>query len=54
MLSKTTLYGSFSHHNKSKDYATQGRTKLMELQATEFLRRFILHDVPPGFVRIRH
>jgi hypothetical protein len=37
-----------------KDYATQGRTKLMELQATEFLRRFLLHVVPTGFVRIRH
>jgi len=37
-----------------KDYATQGRTKLMELQATEFLRRFLLHVVPAGFVRIRH
>ena len=39
---------------QSKDYATQGRTKIMELQATEFLRRFLLHVVPTGFVRIRH
>ena len=37
-----------------KDYATQGRTRIMELQATEFLRRFLLHVVPTGFVRIRH
>ena len=37
-----------------KDYATGGTTKLMELQAEEFLRRFLLHVVPPGFVRIRH
>ena len=28
--------------------------KVMELQATEFLRRFLLHVVPTGFVRIRH
>jgi len=39
---------------QSKDYATQGRTKIRELQATEFLRRFLLHVVPTGFVRIRH
>jgi hypothetical protein len=37
-----------------KDYTTQGSTKLMELPATEFLRRFLLHVVPPGFMRIRH
>jgi hypothetical protein len=37
-----------------KDYAADGTTKVMELQAEEFLRRFLLHVVPPGFVRIRH
>ena len=37
-----------------KDYATGGTPKIMELQAEEFLRRFLLHVVPPGFVRIRH
>jgi Putative transposase len=26
----------------------------MELDATEFLRRFLLHVLPTGFVRIRH
>ncbi len=26
----------------------------MELDAEEFLRRFLLHVVPDGFVRIRH
>jgi len=36
------------------DYAAQGTTKIMELPATEFLRRFLLHVVPTGFVRIRH
>ena len=37
-----------------KDYAAGGTTKVMELQAQEFLRRFLLPVVPPGFVRIRH
>jgi hypothetical protein len=37
-----------------KDYAAGGITKIMELQAEEFLRRFLLHVVPPHFVRIRH
>jgi hypothetical protein len=26
----------------------------MTLTANEFLRRFLLHVLPPGFVRIRH
>lgn len=37
-----------------KDYRDDHRTKLMTLQATEFLRRFLLHILPPRFVRIRH
>jgi hypothetical protein len=37
-----------------KDYAAGGTTKVMELRAEEFLRRFLLHVVPPYFVRIRH
>ena len=36
-----------------QDYAAGGTTKVMELRAEEFLRRFLLHVVPPGFVRIR-
>jgi hypothetical protein len=36
------------------DYAAEGTAKVMELTALEFLRRFLLHVVPPGFVRIRH
>jgi uncharacterized protein YjeT (DUF2065 family) len=36
------------------DYAARGTTKVMELSAQEFLRRFLLHVVPTGFVRIRH
>ena len=37
-----------------KDYAGGGTTKTREVQAEEFLRRFLLHVVPSGFVRIRH
>ena len=37
-----------------KDYAKAGKRRIMSLQATEFLRRFLLHVLPPRFVRIRH
>lgn len=37
-----------------KDYADQGRRKTLCLNAEEFLRRFLLHTLPGGFVRIRH
>jgi hypothetical protein len=37
-----------------KDYAHGGKQRTMMLQATEFLRRFFLHVLPKGFVRIRH
>lgn len=36
-----------------KDYADRSRTKLMALDAIEFLRRFLLHVLPAGLVRIR-
>ena len=37
-----------------KDYADHDRVKILTLAATEFLRRFLLHIVPRGFMRIRH
>jgi hypothetical protein len=37
-----------------KDYARGNRVKTMTLPAEEFLRRFLLHVLPGGFVRIRH
>jgi hypothetical protein len=37
-----------------KDYADHSRSKLLTLDAVEFIRRFLLHVVPTGFVRIRH
>jgi hypothetical protein len=36
------------------DDAAGGTAKVMELRAEEFLRRFLRHVVPTGFVRIRH
>jgi hypothetical protein len=36
-----------------KDYRT-GKSKIMTLDAHEFMRRFLLHVLPKGFRRIRH
>ena len=37
-----------------KDYSQAGRSRLMTLDGPEFIRRFLLHVLPKGFVRIRH
>ena len=37
-----------------KDYADCNQTKRMTLDAVEFIRRFLLHVFPSGFVHIRH
>jgi hypothetical protein len=37
-----------------KDYRQGGARKIMPLDAREFLRRFCLHILPPGFMKIRH
>ena len=37
-----------------KDYADRGRLKTIALPVDEFLRRFLLHVLPSGFVRVRH
>ena len=39
---------------KWKDYANQGKTKIMTLKANEFIRRFLLHILPKGFCKIRY
>jgi hypothetical protein len=36
-----------------KDYAHRGQPQIMTVSADEFLRRFFLHVLPRGFVRIR-
>jgi len=37
-----------------KDYAHGHAHKEMTVSATEFIRRFLLHVLPPGFMRVRH
>jgi hypothetical protein len=37
-----------------KDYADSRKEKLLTLSAEEFLRRFVLHVLPKGFMKIRH
>jgi hypothetical protein len=37
-----------------KDYRHHGKSKIMALDADEFIRRFLLHTLPDGFHRIRH
>jgi hypothetical protein len=37
-----------------KDYAHNARSKRMTLTAEEFLRRFVQHILPKGFVKVRH
>jgi len=37
-----------------RDYRHRGKTKVMTLDAHEFIRRFLLHTLPDGFHRIRH
>jgi hypothetical protein len=41
-------------HFTWKDYRQGGITKVMTLDADEFIRRFLLHALPDGFHRIRH
>jgi len=37
-----------------RDYARGDKKKVMTVSADEFLRRFLLHVLPKGLVRIRH
>jgi hypothetical protein len=37
-----------------RDYSHGSKQRVMTLDAVEFLRRFFLHVLPKGFVRIRH
>lgn len=37
-----------------KDYKQHGRTKVMKLEAEEFINRFMLHILPCGFYKIRY
>jgi hypothetical protein len=37
-----------------RDSRHNNRSSTMRLEATQFIRRFLLHVLPPGFVKIRH
>ena len=37
-----------------RDYADSRKEKLLTLSAEEFLRRFVTHVLPKGFMKIRH
>jgi hypothetical protein len=37
-----------------KDYTAGSKQKIMTVSADEFLRRFLIHVLPKGLVRIRH
>jgi hypothetical protein len=37
-----------------KDYSDHGKQKITSLSGEEFLRRFCMHILPQGFVKIRH
>lgn len=39
---------------KYRDYKDNKRTKVMTLNAEEFIRRFMMHILPPQFMKIRH
>lgn len=39
---------------KYRDARDGNREKVTELSATEFIRRFLMHVLPPGFAKIRH
>lgn len=39
---------------KWRDYRDSSRWKEMTLRAEEFIRRFLMHVLPPGFKKVRH
>ncbi len=64
-LARYTHRGAISNHRlvsfkddrvsfRWKDYAAGSRQKVMTVAADEFLRRFLIHVLPKGLVRIRH
>ncbi len=52
--SRITAADSDSVSFRYQDYARGHRTRVMKLDAVEFLRRFLQHVLPDRFVRIRH
>lgn len=39
---------------KAKDYKNGGKMTPVSISGTEFIRRFLMHVLPKGFVKIRH
>ncbi len=39
---------------KWRDYADDNKTKIMQLDAHEFIRRYLSHILPSGFMRVRY
>ena len=37
-----------------KDYANNQQSKILPLASSEFIRRFLMHTLPSGFVRMRY
>ena len=52
--SATVIDGGWPSHLRMEGYAAGNQTKTMTLEAVEFIRRFLLHVLPSGFVHIRH
>ena len=52
--SRITAADAHSVSSRYPDYARGNRTRVMTLEAVEFLRRFLQHVLPERFVRIRH
>ena len=52
LISDTHNKVSFRYKNYNS--ADPQRQRVMTLDAEEFIRRFLLHAIPPGFQRIRH
>lgn len=42
------------YDNQDKDEQGRGKRKLMALEAVEFIRRYLRHVLPHGYIRIRH
>jgi hypothetical protein len=52
--SRLVKYQSGQVTFRYKDYAHGGQDRFMTLTAREFIRRFLVHVLPEGFMRIRH
>jgi len=52
--SRLVSHGSTTVSFTYKDYTDNSRKKYMTLNTVEFIRRFLLHVLPSGFMRIRH